>query len=69
MEEKELVVLAKEFNEVRHKVEDTENLIMSEEFDKLDKVLRILTVQKYDSLVHYENALKAILIHNKALFN
>lgn len=57
----------KEYTTTKQKVDATITFIMSDEFEKLDKMSKILIVQKYDSLHNYEEALKAILIHNNVL--
>ena len=57
----------KEYEVTKQKADETIAFIMSDEFEKLDKMSKLLIVQKYDSLHNYEEALKAILIHNNAL--
>lgn len=57
----------KEYNTTKQKVNAALTFIMSNEFEKLDKITKILLVQKYDLLHNYEDALKAIIIHNNAL--
>lgn len=57
----------KEYTTTKQKADEIITFIMSDEFEKLDKMLKLLIVQKYDSLHNYEEALKAILIHNNAL--
>lgn len=57
----------KEYEVTKQKTDATITFIMSDEFEKLDKMSKLLIVQKYDSLHNYEEALKAILIHNNAL--
>ena len=59
--------ILKEYNTTKQKVSKINDFIMSEKFDELDKMSKLLIVQKYDSLYNYEKALKTILIHNNAL--
>lgn len=59
--------IIKEYNSTKKKVDSTITFIMSDEFEKLDKMSKIFIIQKYDSLHNYKEALKAILIHNNAL--
>ena len=59
--------ILKEYSTTKQKVDATITFIMSDEFEKLDKMSKIFIIQKYDSLHNYEEALKAILIHNNAL--
>lgn len=59
--------IIKEYNTTKQKVDATITFIMSDEFEKLDKMSKILIIRKYDSLNLYKEALKAILIHNNVL--
>ena len=59
--------ILKEYNTTKQKANETITFIMSDEFDKLDKMSKIFVIQKYDSLHNYKEALKTILIHNNAL--
>ena len=59
--------ILKEYDSTKQKVDETIIFIMSDEFEKLDKMSKIFIIQKYDSLHNYKEALKTILIHNNAL--